>query len=728
MKSIDYTLEILGEKKSYFPRKEFIEPIISSNKKIFEITADNSYGKTFFLNLLAYSLDADKLDDTRILDSIKESISRYDDQSSYSLEYNINLDLTDNRVLTLSKEKGRDKLIQINNGAPISYKTLHNELSIIYDVPSNPSERLNAVIKDLNNWNSNLKNKLEKVTRYFLELTKEFDTVRNEDKIAALKEKIEKLEIDIKKKKEVIENERVTLKNLKILKNLNDLISLTKKNIETETVLLKKQKELKSIPKPIKVDKKDTHLIKKLNDELVETENKVKKIIGQFIGNINDESEILEIISEDPNVNKHYNKIKDTDLRDLFENSHDSLLKQAKYIESIDYIKDTILRFIDEKKTGKSYMIHNSYSQFISLLEELIENDIDYLLKNATDLDSKKLKNQLQDLVSTYKIKNYDYLKTFFNTELKLIKGYISHLLRTSNQLNSENKKKLVDDDGNKYYKVKAELDNYLINHKNIKNSLSIIGGNCATDLNISDLSRLDSLQKITDIKFNFENTITDSRLLDNLNSSIEEIQSKINKLEKGFQDLIDDNGIHKRMFEIENERKPSKYTTEQKNVINIFDRMLKQIISNLKHYEELISKIETDKLTEFRHEKDMKFIELAGKIIAYSMDNKLLQSDGKFIELDFYNMIKQEFHCENNIIIKKLDVSTGLASANYLKQRIDNVEGKYVVVLLDEIGNMAQNALDTVIKSIKKLESQNRLVIAVFTRPNSNGIKIIEY
>jgi hypothetical protein len=728
MKSIEYNLEIIGEKKSYSPRKEIINPIINSNKKIFEITADNSYGKTFFLNLLAYGLDADKLDDTKILNSIKESISRYDDKSSYSLEYNINLDLSDSRVLRLSKQKGRDKLIQINDGAPISYKTLHNELSIIYDVPSNPSERLNAVIKDLNNWNSNLKNKLEKVTRHFFELTKEFDSVRNEAKIIFLKETIDKLEIDIEKKKELIENEKKTIKDLKVLKNLNSLITLTRKNDETEFAILKKEKELKQLPKPIKVDKKDTHLIKKLNDELVEIENKFKKIIAQFIGNINDESEILEIIYEDSNINKHYNRIKETILRDLHENSSDYVLKQAKYIESIDYLKDTILRFIDKKKNDKSYIIHNSYSQLVCLLEELIENNIDYLLKDATDLDSKKLKSQLQELVSTYKIKNYDYLKAFLNTELRLIKGYITQFARTNNQLNIENKKKLVDDDDNIYYKVKAELDNLKNSLKTVKSSLSITSGNCATDLDISDLSMINTIQKITDRKFNYEKRISDNNLLANLNLSVEEIQLKIKRLEKSCQDLVDDNAMNKMAFKIEDDRKPSKYNSEQKKAIHTFDRMLKQILSNLKHYDELISKIETDKLTEFRHEKDIKFMELAGKIIAYSMDNKLLQSDGKFIALNFYDMIKQEFHCENDIIIKKLDVSTGLASANYLKQRIDNVEGKYVVVLLDEIGNMAQNALDTVIESIKKLDSQNRLVIAMLTRPNSNGIQIIEY
>ena len=53
MNNINYELEILGEKKTYKGREEFIEPIINSKKKIFEITADNSYGKTFILNLIS---------------------------------------------------------------------------------------------------------------------------------------------------------------------------------------------------------------------------------------------------------------------------------------------------------------------------------------------------------------------------------------------------------------------------------------------------------------------------------------------------------------------------------------------------------------------------------------------------------------------------------------------------------------------------------------------------
>jgi nucleoside-triphosphatase THEP1 len=87
---------------------------------------------------------------------------------------------------------------------------------------------------------------------------------------------------------------------------------------------------------------------------------------------------------------------------------------------------------------------------------------------------------------------------------------------------------------------------------------------------------------------------------------------------------------------------------------------------------------------------------------------------------------LNKEFHCAGDVIIRKDDIATGLASANYLRQRIENVEGQYVVILLDEIGNMAQDTLAEVIKSIKKIEEQNRLIIAVLTQPSRQKEEIL--
>ena len=727
MNNINYELEILGEKKTYNGREEFIDPIINSKNKIFEITADNSYGKTFILNLLAYALEADKLDNEKILDSIKESISRYDDDASYNLEYDIDLDLPDNKKLSLTKTKGRNKIIQIDGGAPISHTILHKNLSVIYDVPTNPSERLNAVIKDLGNWNENLITKFTKVSRSFYDITKEFDSVRNEEKILNLKEKSEKIENQILEKNKLINKKNLIVNDLNKMLNLKNLSLLFKKNAEFEVKINKKSKQFKLLKKPVKIEKKDELKIQQLNSELAKFEKDFKEIISKLIHEINNDLEIYELITNDSSIIKYYNIIKDTEIKDIFSSSN-YVLAQNKFIESIGYIKDAILRFIIEKKNGKSYIIHNSYKQLIDLLEELMENEIDHILKNATTVESVKLKNQLESIINEHKVKNYESLKRFMNNDLKLIKGYLSQFMRTQNQLKKENKKKLVNNDDSKYYKVQADLKDLKETFKKVKNNLTLTTATCANELNIDDLSNFNSLDKISDLRYNLESKIGTPKLLEDISSSKVIVEKEIRDLKRIVDDLESQKRLTDRSFKMEDDKNPSKYNDEQKIKIKTFLKVLQIINVNLLSFKTLISNIEKGDLSKFKDVEDIQFMELAGKIIAYSMDNKLLRADGVYAQLNFYDMIRQEFHCNGDLVIKKADVSTGLASANYLKQRIENVEGKYVVILLDEIGNMAQNAINKVIESIKKLENQKRLVLAVLTRPNSNGIKIIEY
>ena len=357
-----------------------------------------------------------------------------------------------------------------------------------------------------------------------------------------------------------------------------------------------------------------------------------------------------------------------------------------------------------------------------------MENNIDHLLKTATSVDSSKLKTQLESIIKEHKIKNYDEVKNFFRNDLKPLKGQFSQYFRTSNQLDKENKKKLVSNTESKYYEVDAKLREKKTTLKKVKGFITSSTVNCSNDMEIRDISRFDTSGKIADLQYIVEKRVSNSKLTDNLQEAKEDITRDINTIKKIKGNLEVEKKMNDRIFTKEDSKNLSIFNDQQKKRIKLFDRMISRIIANTSQFKEMISEIETGDLSKFKDEEDIQFIDIAGKIIAYSMDNKLLRADGEFVELISYDMVKQEFHCSDNLIIKKDDVSTGLASANYLKQRIENVEGKYVVVLLDEIGNMAQNALDKVIDSIKKLEDQNRLVLAVFTRPNSNGIKIINY
>ena len=727
MNSLNYNLEIIGENTNYTPRKEIIDPIVSSDKKIFEITADNSYGKTFILNLIAYALDADKLDSDRILPAIKDSISRYDDQNSYNLDYTIDLVLPDNKKLSLTKEKGRGKLIQIDGGPPISHNLLHSDLSVIYDVPSNPSERLNAVIKDLGIWNNNLMSKFNKISRYLNNVTKEFDSVRDEEKIAQLKSKSLKYEIEIEEKIFELDYKKEILKELTTLTNLSQLSKYLTVELKTESEIFKLTAAFKLLKKPQKIEKKDELKIKQYTSELNQIEINFRNLIAKLIKFINRDIEISEMINEDMSSLRHYDNIIEKEIKDIV-SAENHYVELERFTKSVDYIKDRILLFIEKKKSDKSYIIHNSYKEFIVLLESLMENNIDHLLKTATSVDSSKLKTQLESIIKEHKIKNYDEVKNFFRNDLKPLKGQFSQYFRTSNQLKKENKKKLVSNTESKYYEVDAKLREKKATLKKVKGFITSSTVNCSNDMEIRDISRFDTSGKIADLQYIVEKRVSNSKLTDNLQEAKEDITRDINTIKKIKGNLEVEKKMNDRIFTKEDSKNLSIFNDQQKKRIKLFDRMISRIIANTSQFKEMISEIETGDLSKFKDEEDIQFIDIAGKIIAYSMDNKLLRADGEFVELISYDMVKQEFHCSDNLIIKKDDVSTGLASANYLKQRIENVEGKYVVVLLDEIGNMAQNALDKVIDSIKKLEDQNRLVLAVFTRPNSNGIKIINY
>ena len=102
---IDYKLKILGEKTEYLPRPELIQPLLNSDKKIFEITAGNGFGKTFLLNLFAYAFYADKLGNESILKTLKERVSDYSNQDAYNLKYKLSFNLPNGEKIILSKVK-----------------------------------------------------------------------------------------------------------------------------------------------------------------------------------------------------------------------------------------------------------------------------------------------------------------------------------------------------------------------------------------------------------------------------------------------------------------------------------------------------------------------------------------------------------------------------------------------------------------------------------------------
>jgi len=721
---IDYTLLIKKEKAEFKPRKEIKNPLENSEKRIFEINAGNGYGKTFLLNLIAYALFADKLTEDSILNTLKERVSDYNNTDAYNLTYNLNFRLPNGKKIIFSKSENTDRIVHFENEAPMGVNNLHNLISILYDVPIDPNLRLNDVIKDLGIWNNRLKDKFVKYNGILDEIQSQFSNLRDDDKIERLKNEKNDLEKSSEEKKETLTKNKTKIFEYSNYLELEKLINEYQISERLHNELVRLEKELKKFPKPKKVDKKDELLIKTLHAQQNELKKQISQKILDWLSELTKKSFLLEQIENDKSRNSELEYIRTNTIESLI----DSSINQHAFsllVGKIDFLSLWILNSIEKEENAKKYLIHNFLKQLLEQIDELIENDADSILKVLTQNDTDILKAEIKNRIAEHQIEDYSKLKSLSRNCSNEISTIFSQLSKINTKIENETQKKGVDGDGEQYYRFKNLVEECKNKIKRTNDNISIRIHHLTLNLNQNE-ELFKSKQKTQETrdalkrKFNFS--------LDTIN-----LQDEINSLEKQNQHILSQISSNQQSIaliaaslQIEEKKNYSSYTLVQQERIKKFKRAIQIFIKNFGEFNRLIENINKGDFNQFTNKEDLDFINVAGKIIAYTLDNKLLRSDGNYIDLEYYDIINKEFHCENNIVIRKNDIATGLASANYLRQRIENIEGQYVIILLDEIGNMSKDTLQEVINSIKRIESQNRLIVSIFTQPSSSHGEIV--
>ena len=108
--------------------------------------------------------------------------------------------------------------------------------------------------------------------------------------------------------------------------------------------------------------------------------------------------------------------------------------------------------------------------------------------------------------------------------------------------------------------------------------------------------------------------------------------------------------------------------------------------------------------------------------IIAESFKGKIYLDEGTEVNVTNYNLLDKHFETDKPEVFYSLEyLSTGLASSNYLRQKINRTEKPYVVVLLDEIGDMDDQSLKYVQDEIIRLDEQKRLLLCIMATPSND-------
>lgn len=717
MRSINYTLEILNQNDLFEPNKQIIDRICSSKSRVFEIRAANGYGKTFLLDLIAYASGLHRKQDTsldknlRTLSQLKDRIKRFDDVEDYRLSYEIQLNLEDEDSLTFSKESSEtSKSSKYRIGSQLyGVETLHTQLDVLYDIPTSPTERLNSIVKDLSDWNHEFTLKASVLKRKLLDISQRFREERDEEVI----EREENAILEQKITKETTEKEINKLDaTLRILK---------KKEILIKHRDLEKQLDVISLNYESCISRLDE--IGDSPNELFQNELELQRKQKALTRNINDWIEFgRDLLDQVTKIEQVHTLIES---EKALTNYVDTLIK-GEYPEDIRLFSDSTEYFLanisqaldklEDESDNQIYKVLIELNAQLEQLEKLKRKDV---LQKLTTVKFEDIKAQLEILIEEANIVDF---KPVRDTLGEFRTGYKSYLRRIK-ESKSDLEKEIAKETGDKHAVERSSLkidksrlsqDRERIN-KDIQNCESLLLKNHNLDWKGMSSSKKHSLFEEFSRQLGVE-ARKDSSML----------QAEIDSKERELKEIEEKIGLSRARILQEKGKEKKQYSEEQKQNLKDFQKQLGLIERNLSEFSSFLldSDIEAKKLTS----QDELFLDVIGIQIAESMNKELLLRDQKYAQLSSYNLASQKFHMQDGTVVRKEDLSAGLSSANYLKQRIRNLKANYVIILLDEIGNMDDNTLKEVVIEINKLKEQKRLVLALLTKPKPEGVELIEY
>ncbi len=716
MKKISYTHEIVQQKVSYSPNDEIIGSIQKSENRIFEIKAGNGYGKTFILDLIAYAMglhhksELDVHENSRTLVELKDRISRYDDIESYRLSYEIELPIDSSVSLILKKDENQASdlsHIEIDNKV-YGIDNLHSKINVLYDIPTTPTKRLDSIVKDLIDWNSDLINKSDRLSMRFNELSRSVKQVRDDKRIEDERKKIE----DYNQSNSEIQKRLTKLEQyLKLAEKKELIVDFTNARKAQDSnldALSKCERELRELGGTRKMSPyKNERTIKGLRDQIQSSSSEWFDHCRSLILIINKYPELLAEVNKRKDLHTTYSELSSPKIprdRPEFEKKLETFLQ---------CLHDEVTT-IEKKSDRQVYEILSTIKEQLESLEHLNRQDIVEQIAGFNFLD---LKNSLDRVLVKVHITDFKPIKSKMTSYMGSVKRILSEYQRASNALSKEQEKQKRSENDLLIEKLdsrKRRLKKQVTDDENLLKKIE------------SKLSQYDVFIQSKPVREIEKMISAISTQLGNYNSfSSGEISNLINKTRAEIQNNEDKISLSQRKIDTEEGKEKNIYSAKQIEKIDALKRQLGLLKRNIQEFSSLLKNPKSDKNL---HEEDRKFIDLIGEQIAKTMGSKLLLKDQEYVHLKSYDLVKQEFNLIDGRIIKRDDLSTGLASANYLKQRIRNLSGDYSVVLLDEIGNMDPKTLKEVINEIKDLENQGKLLIALLTQPIEEGVEVIEY
>ncbi|WP_169743677.1 AAA family ATPase [Methanolacinia paynteri] len=644
---------------------------------IFFVRGKNDQGKTTSLDLIAIGLYATqnlKSNEEIISDALKSKIDFLTSNDIDKLKFNFVMESIDNKILIKSNYDKGDLTTEFN-GLPVASEEMHKNIQVLYDVPDNPIVKLQSsiyLIKDnisryliyLNKYSNEIENNIQHI----------YEFERKEEQLKKYKKELSEKEEQLKIQEQIKEeknSELTELENIKKIFDINDILTEFNGLEEQNRVLKEKKTELKRQG----IDG-GTQKYKKAVQDFNEKRDNIKKILAQIIqydplligDSLKDLKKIrttllglstpIDITSK--NIQKWEEKI-DESIFNLESNpiNNQNSEDEEKYelIEGLMSILKPHLT-VKMKIPGTDQLIFDFYREL-----EKIKKEIHPMIEGKKNLSSlllktRELKVQINDLlIKRINIPEVDDKQVL---EYRDIDKEIKEIEKRQNELN-------------------LELE------KNEDIVTDIIEGNC--DKILQNKSKLDD--------YNILNGEHDEAVtaIQSLNGNIINLKGRI----EGYGELTE----------------PNKYDINWlNNEYNICSNLIKKL-NEWKRNLENVNFRKSDLGIAPNHSEE--FFDALSEYFADIL--KVVYFEKKSWDVKKVDLLNNQYIVENRAPIKFPQIGTGHTALNSIRSSINQkFGGKKKVILIDDISQMDEDNIQTLVGDIKKQIISGETLFALIT------------
>ncbi len=703
---IEFDYEIIrdegDEVKVYVPGS-VASPLASSTATI---EGPNSSGKSTLLHLIALGFHG--LDEEDLATPLRERLE--DIINNDKITFDIKIKDTNGEVI-LRSQKNDGENNQINTFSnfgdgleKIKPDNFQKNYKLIYDIPDNPTERIEQIADDVKYQQTDIANNLSNFRNHAREILEEIMEGRNPNQIEKMKKELNDLELSANiDKKNAYDNKNdfdflAKYAYPKLLQSFKD--QMTEVNDQMERV--KKSTAAKRTAKTKSKNKYDV-AVKTVDGIFKELQNEYKRA-NDYIRTVLDKSEYDA---------KEWLNADFIRMRNEYQISTD-------FVEKADELSESCNKIYSQDKEAEQTT--NFYSQVIETLKEATKNEIKMpklgvsLDKFISELEELKLKTQNEARKAKnarFAMESLDKIVTYSNS---LRREHFATLLKLSEE--SEDIKEIDDasilrqQQGNILKKKKIEIK---INEYKLK---------CAE----YGISEFEHAKMLREHRSKIEKYLgyTEEQLSDELEYLENEVKNSTSTIEKyKFRKTR----LEERLERLEN-KKPHKLEKQKEALENVMNyvgslerKFLTTFSKNLANYR---GKKKLPNASNFpeEHQTAKLYYDGVSDYLGSKLES-IRHIDGNY-EVSKVDLVSGKIITKSGKEIRLKVMGTGQTQSTYLQSKLkENYGNRKLIVMFDEVGMMDGTSMEPIKELIRKLKESGNLLVGLVVQRLDSGVKI---